>query len=103
MGFFSRLKRRMKGGPSSPKCVRVAAVLQSFLDDELDADQTMQVLNHLDECRACGLEADTYRELKLALRRHGRPDPEMIDRLRVFADRLIQGEVDLDEASDSTT
>jgi hypothetical protein len=103
MTFFSRLRRRMTGGSSSPECVRVGAVLQSFLDDELDADQTMKVLDHLDECRDCGLEADTYRELKSALRRHGRPDPEMIERLRVFADRLTQGEVDLDEASDSAT
>ncbi len=74
-------------------CPEVGRLLQRYLDDELTDDAEVQMLSeHLDECRRCGLEADTYRKIKagLALRRTPVP-PESVERLREFGERLAQG------------
>jgi hypothetical protein len=48
---------------------------------------------HLEQCRRCGMEAETYAQIKAALAAH-RPDvpAESIDRLRQFGARLARGE-----------
>ena len=56
-------------------CPEVGRLLQRFLDGELTADAEIDMLaEHLDDCKRCGLEADTYRKIKevLASRRHTR-------------------------------
>jgi ribosomal protein L13E len=68
-------------------------VLQRFLDDELsDPGWADALAAHLDECRRCGLEADTYRRIKASLvgRREPVP-PESVERLRAFGERLARG------------
>ncbi|MCD9624249.1 anti-sigma factor family protein [Rhabdothermincola salaria] len=90
-----KLLRRLMGRRSELSCAEVAAVLQSYLDDELDAQTAEKVHEHLEECRRCGMEAATYEELKAALRRG--PDgltDEPVRRLREFGERLAHGEVD---------
>jgi hypothetical protein len=98
MGIFSQFKMMGGTAPVSRECVRVGTVLQSYLDNELDADQTAWVFDHLDDCRDCGLEAEIYSELKEALRQQGNPAPDSLRRLREFADRLVIG--DLDDTSE---
>ncbi len=87
---MSALFRRRSGHLD---CRQVAALLQPFLDGELDGERGREVARHLDDCRRCGLEAQTYREMKAALRRGARqPSPESVQRLRQFVARLAAGE-----------
>lgn len=83
-------------------CRHVGAWLQTYLDGELDDARRGAVSRHLRDCRRCGMEAATYRELKGSLRR-GVPtlnEAESLDRLRDFAQRLAAGELDLTEDID---
>lgn len=76
-------------------CHQVGRMIQSYLDGELDDDATHRVAAHLEDCRRCGMEADTYNALKSALRR-GAPQlvGESVERLRAFGERLARGEID---------
>lgn len=73
----------------SKECMRVAEVLQRHLDGAIDDATAAEIQAHLDACRDCGLEADAYFRLKVALAERGRvTDDEAVDRLRAFVDRL---------------
>jgi len=78
---------RKKGGVS---CIQVARILQRYLDDQLDERAASQVADHLDECRRCGLDAESYREVKMALAHSSRPpSPERVERLTSFVAHLV--------------
>ncbi|MDP8929430.1 MAG: zf-HC2 domain-containing protein [Actinomycetota bacterium] len=80
-----------RGRDDAVDCREVARVLQSYLDHELDQRTARKVSHHLEDCRRCGLEASTYRELKQRLSDLGQPvDPEVVERLRVFVDKLME-------------
>lgn len=74
-------------------CPEVGRLLQRFLDGELADDVEIELLSdHLDECRRCGLEADTYRKIKSALAGRRVPvPPASVARLREFGDQLAGG------------
>jgi anti-sigma factor RsiW len=72
-------------------CMQVARVLQSYLDGETDEVTARRVAVHLEDCRRCGLEAATYREIKSALARLEPPDPVAVQRLRGFGESLASG------------
>ena len=73
-------------------CRQVGKVLQRFLDGEIDDDTRRRVADHLDDCRRCGLGADTYLQIKAALaRRATEPPADALDRLRSFGERLAAG------------
>jgi len=92
MALVVRVRRRVR--PDAPAiCPEVARSLQRYLDGEVDAKTLRLVAAHLEICRRCGLEAQTYRALKAALRRSGAPPAEPIERLRSFADRVAAGDV----------
>lgn len=77
---------RLVGTPQQPSCRQVTRVLQSLLDGELDDDWAARVSAHLDDCRRCGLEAETFRAIMGAL--VGEPtgtDDRSLKRLREFA------------------
>ncbi len=75
--------------PEQLDCHEVARNLQQHLDDELDQATARQVAAHLDDCRRCGLEAETYRQLKQRLSRFsGQVEPQAVERLRAFVDEL---------------
>jgi len=76
------------------ECVRVAEVVQQYLDGEGTAAEALRVERHLDECTTCGLEADALQALKEAVRRHGERDAEAREQLREFAERLARGDID---------
>ena len=78
---------RKKGGVS---CIQVARILQRYLDDQLDERAAAQVADHLDACRRCGLDAESYREVKFALARSSLPpSPERVERLTSFVAHLV--------------
>ena len=89
-GFFSRLLRRGRDRPMT--CHEAAAVLQQYLDGEIDNATAARVASHLDVCRDCGIEAETYERIKstLATRRADLPD-DSVARLRDFAASLQSG------------
>lgn len=74
-------------------CPEVGRLLQRFLDEELDDEAEIEMLSaHLDDCKRCGLEADTYRKIKDALAGRRAPVPqESVDRLREFGKQLADG------------
>ena len=89
---------RLIGTPHQMSCRQVGKVLQTYLDDELDDDAARKVSAHLEDCRRCGLEAETYAALKQSLHRGpaGLAD-EPVARLREFGERLAQGEIEPDD------
>lgn len=90
--------QRLTGRSYQLSCRQLGRVLQSYLDEELDDDSARKVAAHLNDCRRCGLEADTYEALQISLRRGpaGLAD-EPVARLREFGARLARGEFDGDE------
>jgi anti-sigma factor RsiW len=82
MSLLSRFRR-------STDCRAVGRRLQAYLDGEIDDLRRDQISEHLDACRACGLELSTYREVKGSLSRGPTPvADDALDRLRRFGDEL---------------
>ncbi len=80
--------RRHRGRPEAT-CAEVARVLQSYLDGHVDEMTARRVGRHLEACRRCGLEAETYQAIKQSLaRRRIDVEPAAVERLRSFAERL---------------
>jgi anti-sigma factor RsiW len=77
---------------SRSECHQVAKVLQSYLDGETEPPTSSMVAAHLEVCRKCGLEANTYLAIKTALTSTAPEvsavDAAAVDRLRRFADGL---------------
>jgi anti-sigma factor RsiW len=86
MGLFRR------SPASKSECDEIGRLLQRYLDSELDVNRACTVLVHLEDCKRCGLEAASYREIKQSLRRTGRPDEQTANRLRKFAEGLTTSE-----------
>jgi len=87
-GLLTAVRRRLR--PNAPaNCMEVAAFLQRYLDREIDNVTLERVAAHLEDCRKCGLEAETYRALKHALARHSAPPRDALTRLHRFADELV--------------
>jgi predicted anti-sigma-YlaC factor YlaD len=76
------------------ECLRVTRVLQSYLDGVVDEVTARRVAAHLEDCRRCGLRADTYAAIKTALARHEPTPPPALTRLREFAGTLATDEAD---------
>lgn len=74
-------------------CADVARLLQPYLDQEVpDAGVVTAIESHLEDCRRCGLEADTYESIRRALQaRRPALDPDSLDRLRAFGAQLADG------------
>ncbi len=70
-------------------CMEVARHLQTCLDGEADEVTARRVAAHVEDCRRCGLETSTYREIKNALARQETPDECVLARLRDFGTALL--------------
>ena len=80
-------------GPGEASCMQVGRVLQRYLDGHVDDVTAQRVSRHLDHCRRCGLESETYRAIKDAVaRRASAVDPAAVERLRAFGERLAEGD-----------
>lgn len=74
-------------------CREVGRALQGFLDGEVEADFAEKISEHLEDCRRCGLEAETYRSIKRSLgRRQPAVDGDAVARLRAFGEELTSRE-----------
>jgi anti-sigma factor RsiW len=80
-------------------CAEVARVLQRFLDGRLDVQRARRAAVHLDRCRDCGLELETYVAIKESLFRLGAPPDDAVVRLHDFADRLARGDIPISEGA----
>jgi anti-sigma factor RsiW len=69
-------------------CKHVRGSLSAYLDRELSGDEMIAIRKHLDECRCCREEAESYRSLKCLL--GGLPTPEPSG---TFEERLVQSVV----------
>lgn len=86
-----RLPTWMRRKGAAADCREVRAVVQSFLDGELDTARATVVTTHLERCRDCGVEADTLRAVKEAIARQRLPDdPDAHARLVTFARGLVE-------------
>jgi anti-sigma factor RsiW len=86
-----KLFRRRRNRPMT--CEEVGKLLQEYLDDQLDEARAGRLAAHLEECRRCGLEADTYRQIKHSLASsQGDLPADSLARLRDFGQRLARGE-----------
>ena len=82
---------RRKGGS---RCIEIGRQIQSYLDGGLDPTTAAKVSSHLDACRRCGLTAQDYRRLKLALAEtSARMPSEPLQRLQALAADLASGEI----------
>lgn len=84
MKFLQRL-----GLAKGMSCSQVEAVLQQYLDEELDPAEVPKVLAHLEKCKDCGLEADLYNRIRGSLLQHQQaPDADSMARIRAMAHEL---------------
>ncbi len=77
------LHLRRKEGIS---CARVQALVQSFIDGELEGPERDRLAAHLAACRPCGVEAATYERIERALAPE--PPADSVERLRRFSETL---------------
>lgn len=72
-------------------CLEIARIMQSYVDEEMDELTARRVAWHLEICRECGLEVETYIEIKKAIsRRHGSIPTDTLLRLEEFARNLTE-------------
>lgn len=84
------MRRRILGDRAVTSCLHTRRQLQRYLDGETDPSLAARIARHLAACRACGLEADTYRAIRDSLHRHAGPPPaDALDRLATFAATLL--------------
>lgn len=71
-------------------CRRVGQLLQAYLDGEADDLTARRLAHHLDACRRCGLELETYTQIKASLRQHpDEIDHDALHRLQAFGQGLV--------------
>ncbi len=88
--------RRSRARRNKPEvnCREVGKVLQSYLDDDVEGDFAGKIAAHLDACKECGLEVETYRQIKTSLAgKMPEVDPDAVARLRSFGEKLKTGEM----------
>ncbi|MBW3589298.1 MAG: zf-HC2 domain-containing protein [Actinobacteria bacterium] len=85
--------KRAKTTSDTATCAEVMKHLQSYIDGEMRDDVTARrVAAHLEMCRRCGLEFETYKRLKNSLQQLGPLDQQAISRLSQFAQSLGERE-----------
>ena len=86
-------RRRIFGNADMASCMEVSRLLHTYLDGRVDEVTARRIRRHLEACRRCGLEAETYAKIKDALaRRTPTVDEGAVERLRRFAAELPTSE-----------
>lgn len=81
-------------------CPEVGRLLQRYLDGEVDELMAQRIARHLDDCRRCGLKAETYTAIKQSLARRQPVVPaDAVERLRSFAEELTAEPTGEDESA----
>jgi len=85
-----------KSDKSELNCREVGRVLQWYLDGDLDEADIPKIQEHLEKCRECGLEADTYTSISESLAARGRlANDDVMQRLRAFTTELVESDGDI--------
>lgn len=72
-------------------CRQLGPVLQAYIDDEAHELDVDLIREHLEACRDCGLEHETYLQIKASLARHSSAVPtDVTARLLAFTDTLSE-------------
>ena len=83
-------------------CPEVGRLLQRYLDGEIDELKAQRIARHLEDCRRCGMKAETYVAIKRSLHEHRPSVPaDTVERLRAFGERLATEGLD-DEPADGS-
>ncbi len=72
-------------------CMELRKDFQTHIDGELDQETARRIDDRLDACKGCGMEHETYLELKQALTKMRPPSPEALGRLEDFVEDLASG------------
>ena len=81
-----------RGRPDEATCAEAMRRLQAWLDDAVTEPELIRVRRHLQMCRRCGLEAQTYRAIGTSLRACGtRIDAAARQRLQAYVVDLTGG------------
>ena len=76
-------------------CREVGKVLQSYLDGDVEPDFAAKIAMHLEACKDCGLEHETYSRIKSSLAdRRPTVSDDVVARLRDFGDSLAADTAD---------
>ena len=98
--MIERLRQMMPGRDRPMDCHAVAQVLQRYLDGHLDERRVNLLEAHLDDCLKCGLELQTYEQIKRTLAQQRAPLPaDSVARLREFGERLARGDAPADHTT----
>lgn len=82
-------RRLLRRASTEVNCHEVGKVLQSYLDGEVEPGFAAKIAAHLEKCKDCGLEYETYSRIKSSLNAHeAHVDAEAVDRLREFGRKL---------------
>ena len=91
--WLTRLLGRDRHQQEELDCHEVGELLQQYLDAHIDHERARLIEAHLEHCRRCGLEAETYRRIKDSLAAQAPDVPQdAIARLRDFGEQLARGE-----------
>lgn len=93
MGILSRLMPMKTPADCAgfADCMELRKEFQTHIDGELDAATAKRIEERLEACKGCGMEHETYLELKTSLTKMRPPSPEALDRLEDFAENLASG------------
>ena len=85
-------RRLLRRGNTEVNCREVGRVLQSYLDGDVESDFADKIAAHLEKCKDCGLEYETYSRIKdsLAGQSNDEIDADAIARLRDFGRDLTE-------------
>jgi anti-sigma factor (TIGR02949 family) len=76
-------------------CREVGKVLQSYLDNDVEEDFAEKIAAHLEACKDCGLEVETYRQIKTSLAsKMPEVEPAALERLKAFGNQLTNGDAE---------
>lgn len=81
--------------PHGMSCEQVAAILQHYLDDEVEGGVARTVTVHLESCEHCAVEYTVYHDIKsvLALRVEQPLDPGTLAALHRYCEALRHPDV----------
>ncbi len=83
-------RRLLRRASSEVNCREVGRALQSYLDGDVESDFAEKIAAHLENCKKCGLEYETYSRIKDSLSGldNRAIDDDAIARLRDFGRNL---------------
>jgi len=78
------------GNSEMTSCIGAIKHLQAAIDGELEPELQARVVAHLEACLSCGMQAQTYREIKASILRANTSelDPAVISDLERFARQI---------------